>query len=158
MIYLRPLNCNDINRLFEIRSNPLNFNKKFTNFNTNTVTIKSVEDWFYNFINEVNTIRFGICLLDNQILIGCITLGKIEYDKFQCELHIYIDNFHQNKGYGKKSLLLLLEYIKNILKIKKVYLNVHKDNTIAINLYKKFGFNLIKKQDNNFNIMEIILY
>ncbi len=158
MIYLRPLNCNDINRLFEIRSNPLNFNKKFTNFETNTVTLKSVETWFYNFINEINTIRLGICLLDNQILIGCITLGKIEYDKLQCELHIYIDYFYQNKGYGKKSLLLLLEYIKNILKIKIVYLNVHKDNTIAINLYKKFGFNLKKKQNNDFNIMEVILY
>tara|TARA_B110000008_G_C16811019_1_gene500774 strand:- start:124 stop:615 length:492 start_codon:yes stop_codon:yes gene_type:complete len=158
MIYLRPLKSYDIENLFKIKSNPLNFNKKFTNFDTKTVTRESIKAWFYNFINEIDTVRLGICLSNNNILIGCITLGKVDYKNSLCELHINIDNLYQNKGYGKQSLLLLLEYIKNILKIKKVYLNVHKEHINAIHLYKKIGFNLIKELNNNFNTMEINLF
>jgi len=158
MLYLRPLKSYDIEKLFKIKSNHLNFNKKFTNFNTKTVTRESIKKWFYNFINETDAIRLGICLVNSNILIGVITLGKIDYKNSICELHINIDISHQNKGYGKKSILLLLEYIKNILKIQKVYLNVHKEHIIAINMYKKIGFELIKEKNNNFNIMEIKLF
>ena len=140
MIYLRPLKCYDIDRLFEIKSNQLNFDKKFTNFDTKIVTKESVKKWFYNFINEIDTIRLGICTLDNKFLIGCITLGKVDYIKSICELHINIDNSYQNKGYGKKSLLLLLDYVKNIIKIRKISLKVHSEHYIAIKLYKKLEF------------------
>ena len=156
MIYLRPLNCKDIDRLFEIRSNPLNFNKKYTNFDTQIVTKNTTKEWFYNFINEIDAIRLGICLSTDQILIGCITLGKVNYNKSECELNIYIDIFYQNKGYGKKTLSLLFDYLKNILKINKIYLKVHKENKIAIHLYEKLGFVKIEEK-NNFYYMKIIL-
>ena len=113
MIFLRPLNLNDITRLYEIRSNQLNFNKKYTKFDTSIVTREGVKKWYFNFINETNTIRLGICLVNKNILIGCITLGKIDYKKKTCELHIYIDKKYQHKGYGKKSLKLLITYIKD---------------------------------------------
>ena len=140
MIFLRPININDTQRLFEIRSNKFTLNQKFNNFNTNLVTIKKTNEWINNFINEIDAIRIGINLLKKNYLIGSITIGKINYKKLECEINIYIDTKFQGKGYGKKSMYLLINYIKNILKLKNIFLDVHKDNIKALNLYKKIGF------------------
>ena len=152
MIFLRPLYNYDIDRIYEIKSNSLNYNKEFTNFDTSIVTKETINSWYYNLINETNTIRFGICLTTNNYLIGLITLGQINYIKSKCELHIAIDYKYQGHGMGTESILLLINYVKNIIKIKEIYLNVHKNHYKAINLYAKLGF--IKKNNiNNFLCM-----
>ena len=81
MIFLRPLYAYDIDRIYEIKSNPLNYNKEFTHFDTSIVTKEVIKSWYYNFRNEINTIRLGICLTTNNYLIGLITLGEIDYIK-----------------------------------------------------------------------------
>lgn len=51
-----------------------------------------------------------------------------------------LDKDHQGKGYG----LILMQEIFSLIKhgtSQKVWLKVHKDNKIAINLYEKLGFN-----------------
>ena len=152
MIYLRPLYSFDIDRLYEIKSNPLNFDIKFTNFDTTQVTLESIKEWYYNIAHEIDTVRLGIVLKETNILIGSITLGKVDYIKSYCQLHIFIDIQYQNKGYGKSALLTVIEYIKTILKIKNIILNVHKDHSNAIKLYNYLGF-ISCGQENNYIIM-----
>ena len=110
MIFLRPLYSYDIDRIYEIKSNPLNYNKEFTHFDTSIVTKEVIKSWYYNFRNEINTIRLGICLTTNNYLIGLITLGEIDYIKSICELHINIECYYQGKGLGKQTILLLLDF------------------------------------------------
>ena len=141
MIFLRPLYIYDIDRIYEIKSNSLNYNKEFTNFDTSIITKEFIKSWYYNLINETNTIRIGICLITNNYLIGLITLGQIDYIKSKCELHINIDFKYQGNGIGTKSILLLINYVKNIIMLKEIHLNVHKNHYKAINLYTKLGFN-----------------
>ena len=155
MIFLRPLYIYDIDRIYEIKSNPLNYNKEFTNFDTKIVTQEFINSWYYNLINETNTIRIGICLLTNNYLIGLITLGQIDYIKSKCELHINIDYKYQGNGLGTESILLLINYVKNIIKLKEIHLNVHKDHDKAIKLYTKLGFN---KENNINNFLHMYLY
>ena len=95
MIFLRPLYSYDIDRIYEIKSNSLNYNKEFNIFDTSTVTKEFIHSWYYNLINETNTIRIGICLITNNYIIGFITLGQIDYIKSKCELHINIDYKYQ---------------------------------------------------------------
>jgi len=149
MIFLRPLYNYDIDRIYEIKSNSLNYNKEFTNFDTSTVTKEFIHSWYYNLINETNTIRIGICLITNNYIIGLITLGQIDYINSKCELHVNVDYKYQGKGLGTESILLIINYVKNIIKLKEIHLNVHKDNDKAIKLYTKLGFNK-KNNINNF--------
>lgn len=148
MIYLRPLSLNDKDELFKIKSNPLNFNKKFTEFDTSSVTISSIEKFLTNIINETNAIRLGICIIKRNVLIGSITLGNINYIDSCCDLHIYIDIEYQYMGYGKSSLDCVLKYIKHILNLNNVMLKVHKENIKAIGLYKKYNFTISYDKDN----------
>ena len=152
MIYLRPLTIKDANRLFEIKSNPNNFNKKFTNFDTENVTLIGINQFLKNIINEVDAIRLGICIKKENILIGSITLGNINYNSSCCELHIYIDIKYQNMGCGKSSLKRILNYINYVLNLNTVTLKVHKEHYKAVNLYKKTGFNISSdSNDSNDN-------
>ena len=56
-------------------------------------------------------------------------------------LPIMIDEPFTKKGYGFQSLSLLEEEARK-LGIEKLVLEVRTDNTSAVSLYKKFGFNL----------------
>ena len=58
MIFIRPLYKYDIEKLYEMKKNPLIFNKFFFNIDFSTVTKESINEWFYNFVNEINTIFF----------------------------------------------------------------------------------------------------
>ena len=99
--------------------------------------------------------HFGICLITNNYIIGFITLGQIDYIKSKCELHINIDYKYQGKGIGTESILLIINYVKNIIKLEEIHLNVHKDNDKAIKLYTKMGFNF-NKESNIDNFLHML--
>lgn len=148
MIFIRPLYKYDIEKLYEMKTNPLIFDKKIFNIDFSTVTKESINDWFYNFINEINTVRLGICLCESNTLIGSSTLGNVNYNTQTCELHMYIDNIYHGNGYGYNALKIIIDYCKNILKLKEIYLNVHTENLVAIKLYKKVNFEIISVNNN----------
>ena len=58
---------------------------------------------------------------------------------------LYVNEDFRNKGIARK---LLDEVIKEILLIGdyKIFINVLKENVVAYNLYKSFGF-IIEKED-----------
>ncbi len=52
----------------------------------------------------------------------------------------FIDERYQNKGLGKYFLLELINYLQANYHCDRIFLSVYKDNEVAIQLYKKFGF------------------
>jgi ribosomal protein S18 acetylase RimI-like enzyme len=85
-----------------------------------------------------------LILIDDNLPVG---YAHIDYDDNKYWFGICILENYQGKGYGKK----LMEYIfnhKKITNIDKIYLTVDKINDIAINLYKKYNFNIIEENDS----------
>ena len=156
MVYIRLLNRNDIDRIYEIKKNPSNFDPIYNEVDYTNLKLEDVQQWFYNFINEIDTTRFGICLQSNNLLIGAITLCKMDYIDKKCYFHIYIDSNHWGKGYAKLALTKIINYCKNILDFDKLFLDVHKDNIRAIKLYEKLKFEK-EKIEGNFIVMKLIL-
>lgn len=54
-------------------------------------------------------------------------------------LGIHIDEAYQNRGYGQKLLSKAIRYAKKI-GLKRITLNVKRDNNRAIHIYRKLGF------------------
>lgn len=76
---------------------------------------------------------YEIIIINNK-KIGCLLLEKYEDGILINEL--YLDKNYRRKGIGTNIL-------NNILNNNsKVYLWVYKENTIALNLYKKLGFKI----------------
>ena len=72
---------------------------------------------------------------------------------------IMISPNHRGKGFGKTIVKLLIEKGIKLFGDKKISLKVFKDNSVAINLYKKLGFDFtdtIVSKDKNPNAAYMI--
>ncbi len=84
---------------------------------------------FYGIYEDDNLIGFAMHG-ESKILF----LTQVWLDRFM------IDKKYQGKGYGKKSMELILEKMYEDYNCKKIHLSVHEDNSFAIKLYQKLGF------------------
>jgi len=92
-------------------------------------------------LEELQGYRFAIVLLDNDNLIGHISLHDINHLNRHAFLGIFIgDEEHRNKGYGSEAVCLVLDYGFKTLNLHNIMLSVHDDNIAAISCYKKIGF------------------
>ena len=99
-------------------------------------------------INVINNHLLTLILVDKELPVG---YAHIDFDHNKYWLGICILENYQGNGYGKK----IMEYIFNNEKIKNIdniYLTVDKLNIIAINLYKKFKFNIIDENESYYTM------
>lgn len=112
-----------------------------------------------DFVYEINDNPFSFIyglFLDNKLI------GYIDYwITFESSTisKIAVLKEYQNNGYGTK----LLEFIINNLKIENsevhfITLEVRVSNIIAINLYKKFNFEIVNVKKNYYENKEDALY
>ncbi len=66
-------------------------------------------------------------------------------------INFLIREENQNQGLGALLLKKTIDEIKSKNKFRSIVLNVKTDNDIAINLYKKFGFAILKRIDNYYS-------
>lgn len=99
-----------------------------------------VKDYFKNVINNKDNIL--LCYEKDKIIKGYIYLKLVNNDNKKGYLidGLYVDNEYRNNGIATK----LIENALNVIKkanISVVDINVMANNSVAINLYKRFGFN-----------------
>lgn len=75
---------------------------------------------------------------DDEKVIGVLLV--YEEDDSYVLSQFLIDLNHQNKGYGKQALKLLIERLSKENKFDHITLSVIKKNAAAIHLYKSIGF------------------
>ncbi len=74
--------------------------------------------------------------------VGQVSLYNIDLKKGEAEYGRLMigDSKARGKGLARRATEFLLTWAFNSLEIKRIYLRVLKDNTIAINRYRRFGF------------------
>ena len=80
--------------------------------------------------------------------IGLAQLSNIDYKNKITEWGFYIaDESVRGKGIGSAALYKLIEYVFNEMEFYKLKTKVLENNTTALNLYEKFGFETVEKLD-----------
>ena len=120
MIYIKPVKKDDLLKLIEIEKDVFDYSA-------------SVED-FINYFNE-DTIKIWKVL--DQIVVGFIVFYRVK-DEIEI-IKIGIMKSCQRKNYGS----LIINKIKKLNNIRKIFLEVSIENTQAINFYLKNGFKKI---------------
>lgn len=69
--------------------------------------------------------------------------GRVWLDRF------LIDKKYQGEGLGSIMLDNLIKYLSNKYKCNKIFLSLYENNTGALHLYKKFGFEFNGELDIN---------
>ena len=80
-----------------------------------------------------------LAVYDDELMVGFVMYCIDEDDGEYWIYRMMVDNNYQSKGYGKKTMQLLLDRIKEDKSRNKIFLGVHKES-FAVDLYKKFGF------------------
>lgn len=74
--------------------------------------------------------------------VGLVELVEIDYIHRRCEFQIIIDPQYQGKGYAAGATKAAMDYAFFVLNLYKLYLIVDKENSKAIHIYSKMGFEL----------------
>ena len=93
-------------------------------------------------------------LFDDKTIVGFLHFGHM-YEKMEI-ININILDSYQGKGYSKLLMEELLKY-KEKNKVENITLEVNKENSIAINLYKLYGFRKVGTRVGYYNGTDGIL-
>ena len=111
----------------------------------NTIDEKFVvKDYFINMINNQNIL---LLYKNENKPIGYIFAKKID-DKYLID-GLYIDINFRNKGIATKLIRVIIKEIYS-LGDYEIFINVLKENKVAVNLYTKLGFNIKEKTDSKY--------
>ncbi|MAK06113.1 MAG: hypothetical protein CMM64_03190 [Rhodospirillaceae bacterium] len=120
MIYIKPVKKDDLLKLIEIEKDVFDYSA-------------SIED-FINYFNE-DTIK--IWKISDQIIVGFVIFYHVR-DEIEI-IKIGIMKSCQRKNYGS----LIINKIKKLNDIRKIFLEVSSENTQAISFYLKNDFKKI---------------
>lgn len=164
-IYLRPILKTDLSYLNNWKNDEEVY--MFLGGGFNPISIDQQENWLNSMIDMTgNNKRFIICE-HQKSPIGMVGLYDINWINRTCEIGIYIGNKNSyGKGYGKQACVLIENYAKEYLNIRKIKLNVVSNNNVALDMWRKLGYKkigelakerFIKGQYHNLIIMEKFL-
>ena len=95
-----------------------------------------------------------ITYVENYKIIGFILYNLI-YDRIEIE-QFEIQKIQRGKGIGDKLLKCLIQEYQNT-NIKNITLEVKEDNKVAINLYKKYGFETVALREKYYDGVNALL-
>lgn len=156
---LRQLSIDDQQDIFALRSDA-EINKYLDREPSKTI------DDAINFISKVNdnieksnTYYWAITLTDAKTLVGTICLFDFSNEKNSCEIGYELMTKFQGQGIMKEAVQVVIDYVFQVLKFKKILTFTHYDNQNSTNLLLKFNF--VKsletdKENPNLNIFNLI--
>ena len=119
------------------------------------------------FINNTNK-KFNVYKNNKKfkLYLGNIVVSEANYnienkDDYFNEKYLTINTVHtidrfKGKGYAKLLFNEIFDYVKNNLKLNIITLIVYKDNTPAVKLYFKLGFDIFMEYDNSYCLIEYL--
>ena len=126
----------------------------FTGTTHNIYNYAGEKSWITNIYSSEKNKTFCICRVEDEKVIGNISLMEIDYINRTAELGIMIgEEDSRSKGYGEEAINLLLDYGFNYLNLHSIYLRVNSINKRAIRCYEKVGFKPLgtKREDKFIN-------
>jgi RimJ/RimL family protein N-acetyltransferase len=150
-VLIRPLKVEDAQISWKWRNDPEVW--KFTGSKPNVkVTFEIENEWILKVLEDSTSKRFAI-IVDGKY-VGNIQLTNLDLQLQAAQYHIFIgDKNYWGKGIAKLATFQILNYAKEILNLKEIYLHVKTNNTNAIEVYKKTGFVKLNQSEDDLQMV-----
>ena len=143
-IYLRALEPEDLEFIYAIENNESVWEVSNTQTPYSRFLIRQYLENTHQDIYEAKQLRLAICLYDTFHAIGLIDLFDFDPKNNRAGVGIVISNeANRNSGIGSEALQLVINYAFNQLQLHQLYANIGSDNEISLQLFTKFGFQII---------------
>jgi ribosomal-protein-alanine N-acetyltransferase len=129
-IVIRPMEINDLKKVLEIEKQ--------------SFSVPWIYDLFFSELTRNRYARYFVLEKDKEII------GYLGFWHKEASFHITniaITEKFRRKGYGRK-LLNFIEKIATTYRIKKISLEVRRSNCIAQDMYRKYGYKVIRVLKN----------
>ncbi len=145
---LRLIEENDINKRYLSWLNDKEITR-YMDTGTFPTSLRELKDFYGRIANSKNDVMFAIVSKKNNLHIGNIKLGGINWIHRYADLGIMIgDKRYWGKGYGREACCILLEYAFHKLNLNKVILGVYSIHKSAISAYMKVGLRIEGRIEN----------
>ena len=100
--------------------------------------------------------RFEEGLYTRAIYSGDTMVGFVLFDYDTeipgwCKSRFMIGAQYQGQGLGREAILRFLDYVKEQMSLRELYIHVELENTVAFELYQKLGFRFVKQIQYEFD-------
>lgn len=119
-------------------------NPLFSDYNFPELDDYEVGEWFKSRTENTTSLCFAV-LNGDDMTIGLINIKNIKKIMKTASLGIVFNPKFINKGYGTKSLKLVIKYFFENMNMRILYLDVEKHNKRAMRCYEKCGFEIAEK-------------
>lgn len=132
---LRPMSDSDLPLVLQWRNSERVRSNMYTD---HLISIEEHRQWFNDTKNDPKSKYF---VFENKGKpVGVVNIVQIDHKNAKCYWGFYLGEQDAPKSSGPAMEFLALEYMFNVLKIRKVYCEVFVFNETVIKLHKKFGF------------------
>jgi ribosomal-protein-alanine N-acetyltransferase len=107
-------------------------------------------------LNLIIQNTFFLKLIDTEIsnkIVGFIIIIEDREDRLNL-INLLIKKNYQKKGYGTYLLSYVVKKVRELHNVKSIVLNVNSKNEVAIKLYQKFNFQIVKRIENYYRQKE----
>ncbi len=140
-IYLRPLEPEDIDFLYQWENDPDVWKVSNTITPYSKFILKQYIETSHLSIFETKQIRFIIVLSDTNRPIGTIDLFDFDPYNRRAGIGVLIyDKENRQRGYASEALKLIIEYGFKTLDLHQLYCNVNPKNKASMRLFTNHGF------------------
>lgn len=144
-------NINNAKIIWEWRNEPL------TRKNSLRTNIILWEDFYFNFNNKYFKNKVPpFFITNNNEIVGFI--GCVDFKDDSVTIEINIDSDKRGKGYGSKSINLLVNKLIEDYEIKFIRAVIKKSNLISQKIFLKNKFIFVKEQNNLHIYLRQIIY
>ena len=107
------------------------------------LSTENEKKWIEDAIWNKDQIKVGICLKENDALIGFCSLSKIDILNRSAESGMTIGNKNYwSKGYGSEARLLLLDYAFSERGFNRIWACILESNIASQKMFKKCGYKI----------------
>ncbi|WP_027067280.1 GNAT family N-acetyltransferase [Maribacter sp. Hel_I_7] len=139
-IYLRALEQKDLNFLYELENNTEVWEVSGTITPFSKDVLQLYLDNAHRDIYDVKQLRLVICTNEHKS-VGLIDVFDFDPNHRRAGIGIIVlDENQRNKGIGAEAIILLCDYLFDVLGLKQVYANILEENAPSLHLFKKLNF------------------
>lgn len=138
-IALRALEPEDLDFLYEIENDTSVWEISHTQTPFSKFILKQYLENAHLDIYEAKQLRLIIQTKEKKA-IGMIDLFDFNPQHKRAGIGVFIEKQHQQNGYAKEALTILVNYAFSTLNLHQVFANITKDNTASLKLFKGLNF------------------
>ncbi len=142
-IYLRSVEIEDATLLMLWENNPSHWKATDTEVPFSMTGIMQLIEQQQQ-IRSTGQLRFLICINETNEPVGAIDLYDADFKNGNAAVGILIGEENQRgKGFAQESLLLMIDYARDILSFHNLYCSIQADNLTSLKLFENIGFERI---------------